>query len=146
MTNWQEHYKAVRDRLNKPMQPKIVKVAAPKPPPEDYVMPAPQPEPDTEEVRRKIRLKGCPLSTRRQFLVLPILEEFNLTWEKLWAKDKRALMHEPRRKVWLKLWEDGMSISQIGTFTRRDHSTVLHGLKFIKKAQSEDKACTTATL
>jgi hypothetical protein len=143
MTNWQEHYKAVRDRLNK--KPQITRIKPPKHQ-EDYVMPDPQPEPDTEEVKRKFRLRGCPLSTRRQFLVLPILEEFDLTWEKLWEKDRRAVLMIPRRKMWLKLWEDGMSLSQIGMYTRRDHSTVLHGIRTIKKAQSENKACITATL
>lgn len=145
MNNWQAHYKAVRERLNRKQTPKITKIEPPKHQ-EDYVLPAPEPEVDRHEIMRRVRLRGCPLSTRRQCLILPVLEEFNLTWEKLWEKDKRALMHEPRRKVWLKLWEDGMSLSQIGSYTRRDHSTVLHGIRTIKKAQSEDKVCTTATL
>lgn len=131
-----EHYKQVRARLNKGAQ--IKKVAPPKPI-EDYVMPRPQPEtPETQEQAQRRRLKGCPLSMRRQALVLPVLEEFNTTWEKLWEKDRRAVMHAPRRKLWLKLWEDGMSIAQIGRFTQRDHTTVLWGLRALKKAQSED--------
>ena len=138
------HYKQVRARLNGGAQ--IKKIEKPRFV-EDYVMPRPQPEAsETEEQTRRKRLKGCLLSTRRQFIVLPILEEFDLTWEKLWEKDRRASMHAPRRKVWLKLWEDGMSISQIGRYTQRDHTTVLWGLRAIKKAQSEDKTCTTATL
>lgn len=142
-TNWQEHYKQVRARLNKSAQ--IKKVTPPKPI-DDYVMPRPLPEvPETQEQMQRKRLKGCPLSLRRQAIVLTILEEFDLTWETLWAKDRRAVMHAPRRKVWLKLWEDGMSISQIGRMTQRDHTTVLWGLRAVKKAQSEDNTCTTAT-
>jgi hypothetical protein len=144
MTNWTEHYKQVRARLNKTAQ---IKKVAPRKPIEDYVLPRPLPEtPQSIEEQQRKRMKGCPLSLRRQGLVLPILEEFDMTWEKLWAKDRRAVLMTPRRKVWLKLWEDGMSISQIGQFTQRDHTTVLWGLRAIKKAQSEDKACTTATL
>jgi hypothetical protein len=143
MTNWTEHYRAVRARLNKTAQ--IKKVAPPKPI-EDYVMPRPLPEvPVSIEEQQRKRMKGCPLSLRRQGLVLPILEEFDMTWEKLWEKDRRAVLMEPRRKIWLKLWEDGMSIAQIGRFTQRDHTTVLWGLRAIKKAQSEEKICTTAT-
>lgn len=143
-TNWQEHYKAVRQRLNKAAQ--IKKVTPPKPI-EDYVMPRSMPEvPESIEQQQRRRMKGCPLSLRRQGIVLPILEEFDLTWEKLWAKDRRAMMHIPRRKIWLKLWEDGMSISQIGHMTQRDHTTVLWGLRAIKKLQSEEKTtCTTGT-
>lgn len=144
-----EHYKQVRARLNAGAQ--INKVApiknvAPKKPVEDYVMPAPVPEvPESKELIQRRRLRGCPLSIRRQGIVLPVLEEFDLTWEKLWEKDRRQALHNPRRKVWLKLWEDGMSLLQIGRYTRRDHSTVLHGLRSIKKTQSEEKACTTGT-
>jgi chromosomal replication initiation ATPase DnaA len=138
-----EHYKQVRARLNKGAQ--IKKVAPPKPI-EDYVMPRPQPEvSETEEQKQRRRLKGCPLSMRRQALILPVLEEFDLTWEKLWEKDRRAVLQEPRRKVWLKMWEDGMSLNQIGYYTQRDHTTVLWGLRVLKKAQSEGKTCTTAT-
>lgn len=143
MTNFLEHYKQVRARLNRGAQIKKIE------PPrfvDDYVMPRPQPEmPETQETLRMRRLNGCPLSMRRKLIVLPVLEEFDLTWEKLVAKDRRVVMQEPRRKVWLKLWEDGMSMKQIGIYTQRDHSTVIHGLRAIKKAQSEDKACTTAT-
>lgn len=143
MTNWAEHYKAVRQRLNQAAQ---IKKVAPKKPIEDYVMPRPLPEvsESVEQIQRR-RLKGCPLSMRRQALVLPLLEEFDLTWERLWEKDRRAVMHKPRRKVWLKLWEDGMSIAQIGRMTQRDHTTVLWGLRAVKKEQSEEKACTTGT-
>lgn len=143
MTNWQEHYKAVRARLNQ--KPQITKIKPPKHV-EDYVMPAPAPEvEESAEQVHKRRLKGCPLSMRRQALVLSVLEEFNMTWEELWAKDRSAKMHAPRRKVWMKLWEDGMSIAQIGRFTRRDHTTVLWGLRILKKQQSEEKVCTTGT-
>ena len=143
MTNFTEHYKQVRARLNKGAQ--IKKIEKPRFV-DDYVMPAPQPEAsETQASSQARRLKGCPLSMRRQAIVLPVLEEFDMTWETLWAKDRRASMHAPRRKVWLKLWEDGMSIAQIGRFTRRDHTTVLWGLRALKKAQSEEKACTTAT-
>ena len=137
-----EHYKQVRARLNRGAQ--IKKIEKPRFV-EDYVMPRPQPEvSETEEQKQRRRLKGCPLSMRRQALILPVLEEFDTTWETLWGKDRRAVMHTPRRKLWLKLWEDGMSIAQIGRFTQRDHTTVLHGLRSIKKAQSEEKICTTA--
>lgn len=143
MTNFTEHYKQVRARLN--MGAQIKKIEKPRFV-DDYVMPAPQPEvQETQAISNARRLKGCPLSMRRQAIVLPVLEEFDMTWETLWAKDRRASMHAPRRKVWLKLWEDGMSIAQIGRFTRRDHTTVLWGLRALKKAQSEEKACTTAT-
>ena len=143
MTNFAQHYKEVRARLNKGAQ--ITKVKTPRFA-EDYVMPRPQPEAGEKQISEEARLlKGCPLSMRRQALVLPVLQEFGITWEKLWAKDRRAMMHAPRRKVWLKLWEDGMSIAQIGTYTQRDHTTVLWGLRALKKAQSEEKACTTAT-
>ena len=138
-----EHYKQVRARLNAGVQ---IKKVAPKKPIEDYVMPAPIPEvAESQELIQRRRLRGCPLSIRRQAIVLPVLEEFDLTWEKLWEKDRRQALQEPRRKVWLKLWEDGMSLLQIGRYTRRDHSTVLHGLRSIKKTQSEEKACTTGT-
>ena len=143
MTNWTEHYKAVRQRLNQAAQ---IKRATPKKPIEDYVMPIPLPEvSESEEQIQRRRMKGCPLSMRRQAIVLPVLEEFDLTWERLWQKDRRAVMHIPRRQVWLKLWEDGMSIAQIGRMTQRDHTTVLWGLRAVKKAQSEEKACTTGT-
>lgn len=143
MTNWIEHYKAVRQRLNQAAQ---IKKAAPKKPIEDYVMPTPLPEvSESEEQIQRRRMKGCPLSMRRQAIVLPVLEEFDLTWERLWQKDRRAVMHIPRRKVWLKLWEDGMSMVQIGRMTQRDHTTVLWGLRAVKKEQSEEKACTTET-
>lgn len=143
MTNWTEHYKAVRQRLNKAAQ---IKKVAPKKPIEDYVMPRPLPEvtESAEQIQRR-RMKGCPLSMRRQAIVLPVLEEFDLTWERLWQKDRRAVMHIPRRQVWLKLWEDGMSMVQIGRMTQRDHTTVLWGLRAVKKEQSEEKACTTET-
>lgn len=145
MKDWAEHYKQVRARLNGVAN--LTRVKKPKFADDDYVMPRPLPElPESVEQQKTRRMKGCPLSMRRQALVLPILEEFDMTWEQLWAKDRRALMHEPRRKLWLKLWEDGMSIAQIGRFTQRDHTTVLWGLRSIKKAQSEGKACTTATL
>lgn len=143
MTNWIEHYKAVRQRLNQAAQ---IKKAAPKKPIEDYVMPIPLPEvSESEEQIQRRRMKGCPLSMRRQAIVLPVLEEFDLTWERLWQKDRRAVMHIPRRKVWLKLWEDGMSMVQIGRMTQRDHTTVLWGLRAVKKEQSEEKTCTTGT-
>jgi hypothetical protein len=146
MTNLINHYKAVRARLNSAPAPAVKNVKAPKPV-EDYVMPKPVPEtPISVEDMQRRRLKNCPLSIRRKAIVLPILEEFDTTWEKLWAKDRRAVMHPPRRKVWLKLWEDGMSLPQIGRFTQRDHTTVLWGIRAIMKEKSEDKACTTATL
>ena len=71
MTNWAEHYKAVRQRLNQAAQ---IKRATPKKPIEDYVMPVPLPEvsESVEQIQRR-RLKGCPLSMRRQALVLPLL-------------------------------------------------------------------------
>lgn len=145
MTNFAEHYKAVRARLNKGAQ--ITKI---KPPRfvEDYVMPRPQPQTaETQLNEEKRLLKSCALSMRRQAIVLPILQEFDITWEKLWEPDRRHVMHAPRRKVWLALWEDGMSLNQIGQYTRRDHSTVIHGLRAVKKQQAEGKGkCTIATL
>lgn len=145
-----EHYKQVRARLNGGAQIKKVapiKNVAPPKPIEDYVMPKPFPEvTETEEQKQRRRLKGCPLSMRRQGLILTVLEEFDTSWEKLWQKDRSRVLQEPRRKLWLKLWEDGMSLNQIGYYTQRDHTTVLHGLRSIKKTQSEEKTCTTATL
>jgi chromosomal replication initiation ATPase DnaA len=144
MTDWWRHYKEVRARLNQ--QPQITKIKPPKHV-DDYVMPVCVPEvSETAEQLQKKRLKGCPLSMRRQAIVLPVLEEFDMTWEQLWEKDRTAKMHPPRRKVWLKLWEDGMSMNQIAYYTRRDHTTVLWGLRMIKKEQSKEKVeCTTGT-
>jgi chromosomal replication initiation ATPase DnaA len=42
---------------------------------------------------------------------------------------------EPRRRVWAELRERGYSLSQIGRFFGRDHTTIMHGIREYQKSQ-----------
>ncbi|MCI5040041.1 MAG: hypothetical protein MRY81_10190 [Donghicola eburneus] len=64
-----------------------------------------------------------------------VAAEHKVLPSELRGPSKFAQFIEPRRKVWAELQERGYSLSQIGRFFGRDHTTIGYGIKEFQKAQ-----------
>ena len=118
------HYAAVKARIAG---------AARRPPPQVQpllvVRPAPpEPEPDEEPDLRPPLLAGAPIGRTRD-LVEPVLQRHMVTWKQVAGRDRKQAIVAARQECMWVLNKAGMSLPMIGRFMRRDHTTVLHGVR-----------------
>jgi len=62
--------------------------------------------------------------------------EFGISIRELRGPKRGAIYKEPRRLIWGELQERGYSLSQIGRFFGRDHTTIMHGLGLLGSQQT----------
>ena len=58
-----------------------------------------------------------------------VVAQYGLTLAEMRGPSQRPAISHPRQHVMAALREAGYSMAQIGSFLRRDHSTVVHGLR-----------------
>jgi len=111
-----EHYKAVRSRLMNAKSAALVMQPQPV---------AVQIEPELPK-RRDHTIK---VSKETQESISHILDAYGVTWNELVGPVRQAKYILPRRAIWWMLRCKGLSTSQIGAITNRDHTTIINGLK-----------------
>ena len=87
--------------------------------------------------RQQALLSGCELGRARK-AVWPVLDAYGLAWGTVIAPDRRPYMVRVRWEVYEALRKAGMSTPQIGRIVRRDHTTVLHGLRALEARRAYD--------
>lgn len=70
-----------------------------------------------------------------------VAEEYGLPVGELWTRSRVAPMPEARREVMARMWERGLSLSEIARLTDRDPSTVCTA---VRKAMGDTYADLTA--
>ena len=75
-------------------------------------------------------LFGMPsMSNESRQFVRDILIRENMVWGDLVARDRRLFKVYIRAEIYVFLNNRGWSLTQIGNLFKRDHTTVLHGLR-----------------
>ena len=122
--NPQAHYAAIKAKFNKvPIPLRVVP-----PPPEPEHTPAPDHVLEAEISRLQVLMEGCRIPSRLRLLVLPMVEECDIPWSMLVSPSRMEYLKGPRRKIWVMLQREGLSLPQIGKMFNRDHTTILHGI------------------
>lgn len=67
-------------------------------------------------------------------IVRPALIRNGVTWNQIVREERARYLIEARRDVYLALREAGLSLPEIGAIVRRHHTTVLHHLNAIERA------------
>lgn len=112
-----EHYKSVRSRITNAKRSALVMQPQPV---------AVQVEPALPQKRREHTIK---VSKETQESISHILDAYGVTWNELVGPVRQARYILPRRAIWWMLRCKGLSTSQIGAITNRDHTTIINGLK-----------------
>lgn len=84
------------------------------------------------------RIKLESMLTPRERRILRVREmcaDAGVTVDQVMAKTGRmnVKLTHVRQDIWFALREDGMSLSEIGRMFKRDHTTILHGIKAAKE-------------
>jgi len=122
--NPQAHYAAIKAKFNKASIP--LRVVPP--PPEPVHTPAPDHVLEAEISRLQVLMEGCRIPSRLRMLVLPMVEDCGIPWAMLVSPSRMEYLKGPRRKIWVMLQREGLSLPQIGKMFNRDHTTILHGI------------------
>jgi len=86
---------------------------------------------------RQALLKGMPVCRPRYKLaVLPILEEYAISWENLFNGRRATFQTVIRWKLFDTLRQEGMTLIAIADLCRMDHSSVMYGLRKIKEMET----------
>jgi hypothetical protein len=114
-----EHYKAVRSRLN----------AGPPPPWRQPVLPepAPAPEPPAPEPEPVLAYQYTMSAARR--IAQAALVVHKMTWTDAMSPARTLPYTNARKDVYAALRKHGWSLSKIGIFCGRDHTTVMNALQ-----------------
>jgi chromosomal replication initiation ATPase DnaA len=111
-----EHYKAVRSRLMNAKRAALVM----------------QPQPVAVQIEAELpkrRDHTIKVSKETQESISHILDAYGVTWNELVGPVRETKYILPRRAIWWMLRCKGLSTSQIGAITNRDHTTIINGLK-----------------
>ena len=157
-----DNYKRVRDKFMPAAKPIMRAVEQPKPPvAEVREQPLPQPEKlakygagehkrdisrdmqnlVTEAEKRGISyyqrlIEHVPVMPKsKKLAILVVLEEYAISWDELFTKDRPAFKSIIRWKVFRAMRDEGMSLGEIARICDVDHTSVMHGLR---KVSSED--------
>lgn len=88
---------------------------------------------------RQSLLEGMPpCSPRYRLSILFILEEYAITWAKLFDGKRPLYQSLIRWKVFRALREEGVSYPQIAKMCGMDHTSVMHGLKKLDQLEKTD--------
>jgi chromosomal replication initiation ATPase DnaA len=71
----------------------------------------------------------------KKLAILVVLEEYAISWDELFTKDRPSFKSIIRWKVFRALRDEGMSLGEIARICDVDHTSVIHGLR---KVSSED--------
>jgi hypothetical protein len=133
VTDWEQHYKDVRNRLNgiKP-KPKQIEIIIP--PAEMLVLPEPEPEPEQQPTIYKFTREDMMLTQglgreRVRLIVLPILKKHQMTWRQLIGQSRTRPHILLRREAWFALVSNGYGFAETGRICNRDHTSILHAVK-----------------
>jgi chromosomal replication initiation ATPase DnaA len=88
--------------------------------------------------RQKNLLSGCELARARK-AVWPVLDAYGIAWGNVIASDRRPFMVRVRWEVCEALRNAGMSLPLIGRIIKRNHTTVLHGLRALEIRREYDQ-------
>ena len=91
----------------------------------------------TDTERQQALLSGCELARARK-AVWPVLDAYGIAWNNVIAGDRRPYMVRVRWEVYEALRKTGMSTPLIGRIVKRDHTTVLHGLRALEARRAHD--------
>ena len=123
-----EHYRAVRARI---ANPKLKSPPPPKPEAE-MITPPELPEPPQEE---------RPHPDPRMQILRECAREYGCTVSDMLGKCRNENIILARRKAMWRLHKRGtMSLTQIGRYLNKDHSTVLHALRKYEKSLAQGEA------
>ena len=112
-----DHYKQVRARLNAgPLPPWRQPVLPPPPPPEPQ---APEPEP--------VLAYQYTMSAARRIAVAALVPH-GMTWTEAMGPSRTLPYTNARKDVYAALRKHGWSLSKIGIFCGRDHTTIMNAL------------------
>jgi hypothetical protein len=113
-----EHYKAVRSRLN----------AGPPPPWRQPVLPAHEPEPESPAPEPEPVLAYPYTMSAARRIAQAALVPHGMTWTDAMSAARTLPYVHARRDVYTALRKHGWSLSKIGIFCGRDHTTVMNAL------------------
>jgi len=88
---------------------------------------------------RRSLLDGMPAcSPRYRLAALFVLEEYAISWQRLF--DGKRILYQSiiRWKMFRALKEEGMKLLHIAQFCNMDHTSVMHGLKKLTKLEMAD--------
>ena len=123
-----EHYKAVRARITN-QKPPQVKMLSPPPQPEPEVIEPPEPRDER------------PHPDPRMQILRECAKEYGCTVSDMLGKYRNENIILARRKAMWRLHKRGtMSLTQIGRYLNKDHSTVLHALRKYEKSLAQGEA------
>ena len=114
-----EHYKAVRSRLNGGPPPPWRQPVLPPPPP-------PPPEPDPPEPEPVLAYQYTMSAARR--IAQAALVPHGMTWTDAMGLRRTLPYTNARKDVYAALRKHGWSLSKIGIFCGRDHTTIMNAL------------------
>lgn len=127
-----EHYKAIRSRLNPPPQarPIIQTEPAPIAAPEPVTKHAPRPA----VVRRPPPLtpvipSPSPTARRYVHVLHEVATRHGVEVQDIVGRSRAKRLVAARQEAFYLMKEHGYSMSQIGRFCNRDHTTVMHGIE-----------------
>lgn len=123
-----QHYLDVRRRLRAAPQNKT-EVAAPK----IEVKPEPEPEPEPVVVP-----KPKPALSPAQLIIYNVALKHGLTYADIMGRSRKADIVTARHEAMYELRQTGKyTLPQIGRFMHRDHTTILHACRKMKKTLAE---------
>ena len=128
-----QNYKDVRQRLNKGVSATPLPMIIRKPP--EPVLTVVATTEDQAILKRRSLLDGCPLPNRFKLVVLFILEEADIPWRLLFKSSRKKHLVDVRRKVFCALRDEGLSFLQIARYCGMDHSTVIYGIREMRKKE-----------
>lgn len=134
MKDWVAHYRDVKRRLGMLPQPRV---ALPAP----ATMPVEQPTEVGSQLELfappKKQITPAPNTRNARHLIQPILLKYGMSWEEISGTSRKACYRDPRREIYHVLREAGWSLGAIGSFMKRDHTTVIYGLSEYRKGELE---------
>jgi len=113
-----DHYKAVRARLN----------GGPPPPWRQPVLPAPEPEPEPPVAEPEPVLAYQYTMSAARRIAQDALVPHGMTWTDAMGPSRTLPYTNARKDVYAALRKHGWSLSKIGIFCGRDHTTIMNAL------------------
>ena len=133
-TDPEAHYAAIRARLRPSPQVSVVRRPPPAPDAPRVYTAEEEAALDAKIERNQRLLAGCGISGRLKMLLLPILQEHDVTWMQMLRGGRAHCYRDCKREVWTMLYDEGLSYPQIGKLFGNDHTSILHGVKAWREA------------
>lgn len=79
--------------------------------------------------------------SKTQLAIAEASQRFNVPKHEVMGGRTYSAHDKARQYVYLRLWSEGMSLTQIGKAMGKDHTTILHGARAAAKRIMEEQQC-----